>query len=362
MKEATASHLASAAALIGHEAITQRLLTDWNNHRLPHAYLFAGRRGIGKATLALNLAKFILSQSEKKEEGGGLFGDALPSTPPASLNISDPSVALRMNAGTHTGFLHIRPIYDEKKDRYKDEINVEQIRGITSLLALTAGEGAYKIVIIEPAELMNPNAANALLKWMEEPPVNTLFILVSHNPSRLLPTIRSRCRMVNFPPLDQHQCGAILAGLGIDITGRDMALLTEFAGGSAGILAELIESRADEAFHELLSVLAKAGTDSLTAYKFAESIAVSRRLSWENWGLVVSELVACYIKTLAGIAAPHSPAIAGLASRRGLDAWLRTRDQLQQLHRDTETLYLERKHVVMLMLEALSGSDVPLGA
>lgn len=362
MPKEAASPTASAAALIGHETVAQRLLADWNNNRLPHAYLFAGRRGIGKATLALKLAQFILSQSEKKVEAGGLFGDALPAAAPASLQIGGSAVTLRMNAGTHTGFLHIRPIYDEKKDRYKDEINVDQIRGITSLLALTAGEGEYKIVIIEPAELMNPNAANALLKWIEEPPANTLFILVSHNPSRLLPTIRSRCRMVNFPPLSQAQCSAILAGLGIDLAGRDMALLTQFAGGSAGILAELAESRADEVFHELLSVLSTSGANSLAAYKFAESIAVSRRLSWENWGLVVNEAIGYYIKTLAGIPVPDSPAVVALASRRSLDAWLRTRDQLQQLHRDTEILYLERKHVVMLMLEALSGGDLPLAA
>ncbi|MFO1242001.1 MAG: DNA polymerase III subunit delta' [Rickettsiales bacterium] len=347
--------------VLGHEAIEARLLADWNSGRMPHAYLFTGRRGIGKATLAYRFARFILNQSESRpQEDAGLFGNALPPAQPVALESNSQSPAsLRMQAGTHSGFMVLQPLYDEKKGRYKDEINVDQVRKIIGFNELTSGESSHKIILIDPAEAMNPAAANALLKWLEEPPSNTIFLLISHNPSRLLPTIKSRCRRVAFSPLSEQHCAQILAAKGVEIEGNP-GFLNILAAGSAGILSELAESQIEPIFYDLLHILGQEGTDSTAAYGFAE--ALPKQISWDNLYLLLVELLAMIIKSASGVAVPSAippdaaEVIRQIAGRLMVDAWIRQREQILALHRDTEQLYLDRKHVVMLILDALAGN------
>lgn len=350
--------------LLGHEPIEQRLLADWNSGRAPHAYLFTGRRGIGKTTMAYRLAQFILNQSEAPAEPAGLFGDALPAAVPDSLASNSHSpTSLRMQAGTHSGFMFLQPLYDEKKGKFKDEISVDQVRKITIFASQTAGEGNQKIILIEPAEAMNSAAANALLKWLEEPPSNTYFILVSHNPSRLLPTIRSRCRRLSFAPLTSSQCSQIMEQKGNAIT-SDAELLTYLAGGSAGILSEMMESQVENVFQELLDILVSGGSESVASYRFSESLP--KRISWENWYVLMSELMSLIIKDASGIPAPgwftasYPEAVPAISARLSVENWILCRDRLIALHRDTEQLYLDRKHVVMQMIDLLAGKTTTL--
>jgi len=171
--------------LFGHEGIAHFLGQMREEGRLHHALLFEGAQGIGKATLAFHLAWNILSDNAQ--------GFNAP-------DISS-SVWQKISRSVHPGLLHITRGFDPKTEKFRTAVTIEEIRRISRFLQQTVAGHGWRVVIIDAAEDMNRNAANALLKTLEEPPVRTVFVLVSHAAGRLLPTIRSRCQPLAFKPL-----------------------------------------------------------------------------------------------------------------------------------------------------------------
>ena len=166
--------------LVGHDEAEGALFDAYRQGRMHHAWLVCGEEGIGRATLAFRMARFILANPEP---------DRLADT--VSLDVPDEHpAAIKTAHGTHANILHIQRDWDDRSKRFKTVLSVESIRRIIPFLGTTAGEGDWRFVIIDPADDMNRNAANALLKALEEPPGQTLFFLVSRSPGRLLPTIR----------------------------------------------------------------------------------------------------------------------------------------------------------------------------
>jgi DNA polymerase-3 subunit delta' len=194
--------------LFGHETAEKTLLDSWNSGRMPHAWLIAGRRGIGKATLAYRVARFALSQGA--EQGGGLFGE----DPVVAGNLAvDPAhpVCRQINASGHPDMTTIERSINPTTKKLRGEIVVDDVKRLSSFLSLTTAAGEWRVVIVDAADEMNRNAANALLKGLEEPPANTLFLLLAHAPGRLLPTIRSRCRVLSLSPLPEATVVELLA-------------------------------------------------------------------------------------------------------------------------------------------------------
>jgi DNA polymerase III subunit delta' len=176
--------------LFGHSGAQQSLTAAFDRGRMHHAWLFSGREGIGKATLAYRLARYTLARREERDAKGG------------SLDIPSSSIAARQVAAlSHPGLLLIRRPYDAKNKRFTTAITVDEVRRIKSFLARTAEADAWRVVIVDQADELNINAANALLKSLEEPPPRALFLLISSEPGGLLPTIRSRCRALDLEPL-----------------------------------------------------------------------------------------------------------------------------------------------------------------
>ncbi|MGE4220885.1 MAG: DNA polymerase III subunit delta', partial [Alphaproteobacteria bacterium] len=194
------THPRRTAGLLGHEAAEATILQLWQANRLPHAVLLSGPRGIGKATLAYRIARFILANGVHAAQEPSLFGDIAP--PPDSLHIGeDDPVFARVASGGHADLLAIERSVNPDTGRPRRDIVVDDIRKVTGLIRHTAAEGGWRIVIVDSADDMNQNAANALLKMLEEPPPNVLFLLVNHAPGGLLPTIRSRCRRLALSAL-----------------------------------------------------------------------------------------------------------------------------------------------------------------
>jgi DNA polymerase-3 subunit delta' len=223
-----APHPRDTARLIGQETAEAAFLDAHAAGRLHHAWLLTGPRGVGKATLAWRIARFLLATPE---DGGGLFGSA-PETP-ATLDIApDHPVARRIHAGSEPRLFPLRRAWDEDKKRLKTVITVDEVRRMKSFLQLSSTDGGRRAVIVDPADEMNTAAANALLKMLEEPPHGVTFLLISHQPSRLLPTIRSRCRELRLTTLAPDDLTAAMAAAGAD-TGNGDALAA-LAGGSVG--------------------------------------------------------------------------------------------------------------------------------
>lgn len=194
---------AETSELLGHTAALQHFYDQMETGRLHHAYLVSGVEGIGKATFAFQCAKLLVSGGALYEpEPQGLFA----SEAPAALmpDMEHPAIH-RVVIGTHPDVMHIMPEEDKR------EITVEQVRAIKDFFAHTASESPWRVVIVDSADALNGNAANSLLKSLEEPPARGILFLVHHTPRPILPTIRSRCMAVTLAPLSETECQQVLA-------------------------------------------------------------------------------------------------------------------------------------------------------
>lgn len=190
-----ATHPRETGVLFGHADAEQTLLEAYRSGRIPHAWLIGGPQGIGKATLAYRMARFVLAHPDP----------ASPAVEDAkSLAVADDHPATRLITGeAHPDLLVLHRTVNEKTGKLYQDIVADEVRRIVPFFGSTAGEGGWRVVIVDAVEELNPSGANALLKLLEEPPARALLLLVSNAPGRLLPTIRSRCRVLTLRPLDQ---------------------------------------------------------------------------------------------------------------------------------------------------------------
>ncbi|MEL6452099.1 MAG: DNA polymerase III subunit delta' [Pseudomonadota bacterium] len=223
-----APHPRETRQLIGQEVAEATFLDAFVQGRLHHAWLMTGPRGVGKATLAWRIARFLLATPDPGPDD--MFGAPAPTT----LDISaEHPVARRIAAGADPGLKAVHRTENEKTKRLRDQIVIDDIRALSGFFQLSATDGGRRVVIIDAADDMNPNAANALLKMLEEPPARTTLLLICHQPSRLLPTIRSRCRTLRLGPLNATQMAHAMAQAGVD-PGVQGAALAELSAGSVG--------------------------------------------------------------------------------------------------------------------------------
>jgi len=208
-------HPREAARVIGQDEAVAEFVEAARSGRLHHAWLLTGPRGVGKASLAWAAARWLLAGTD---------------SPDLTVAPDDP-VARRIRALSEPRLALARRPWDEKAGRLRAEITVEEIRRLLAFFHMSAAEGGRRVAIIDAADELNPSAANALLKMLEEPPRDAVLFLVAHQPARLLPTIRSRCRLLRLAPLAPEAMAGILAGL--DAQG-DPARLAALSGGSVG--------------------------------------------------------------------------------------------------------------------------------
>ncbi len=219
-------HPRLTARLYGHGAADAMLAAALASGQMHHAWLITGPEGIGKATLAYRFARAALARPEDRD----LFGDTLDVG-------ADTPAARQVAALSHPGLCVIRRGYDQKAKRFAASISVDDVRRVRSFLSLSAEENGWRVVIVDSADEMNLNAANALLKSLEEPPRRTVFLIVSAAPGRLLATIRSRCRVLPLSALGAEDltsaASAALASDGKLLPSEaDSSKLRALAGGS----------------------------------------------------------------------------------------------------------------------------------
>lgn len=225
----------------GHGAVEQSLLRLYNSGKMPHALVFAGAEGIGKLTLAYRLTRFLMTREIIDPNQDALFGPE-PQPEAMSMEIApDHPVFRRIAAGGHSDFILVERKFDEEKGQHKASVEIDEIRKIAPFLRMTAAEGGWRVAIINDADTMTRNAQNSVLKILEEPPVNTLLILIAHRPGALIPTIRSRARVINFAPLDFEHFQTLLRKQGHSLSVSEMQALYTLSEASVGRALELVD-------------------------------------------------------------------------------------------------------------------------
>lgn len=213
--------------LFGHQDAREAFLKAFHSPRFPHAWIISGPFGIGKATFSFHMARYLLSG---RKDDNTSFSDT-------------DSLYRRCAVGSHGDLWTLQS--EEGK-----EIGVDEVRDLNASLNQTSAEGGWRVVIIDGADQLNRNAANALLKRLEEPPLKTVFFLTSALPGRLLPTIRSRCQVVALAPLQEEEVKQVLLSQGL--------ALSEFLGlsqGSPGRVMGLMEGEGTQLYTDLQSIL-----------------------------------------------------------------------------------------------------------
>lgn len=342
--------------LVGHGPAEQTLLRAHGSGRLPHAWLLSGPRGIGKATLAYRFARYVLAGGSS---GGGLF--AAQDLDESLALDPDHTVARRVAADGHRDLRTLERRPDPRTGRLRGKITVGEARGAGQFLHLTAAEGGWRVVIVDPIDELNRNAANALLKMLEEPPDKALLLLVSHAPGRLLPTIRSRCCNLALGPLAPETVDRLMARYAPDLPVEERVALARLGEGSIGRALDLAANGGLGLYRELMGLL-----ESLPSLDAAAANALGDRLGRGAEGAAfrtVSELLiwwlARLIRTRAGAAplpevVPGEGALMGrLMERHGLAYWLDLWEKTSRLLTSAEPANLDRKQVFITALLGL---------
>ncbi len=247
--------------IIGNQQIQKQIIELFIKKKLPQSLIFNGIQGIGKYTYAITLAKIILSYN-------------ITDIPSNIDNIFlNQDVCKSVDINSCSNLLIIKPHYDEKSKSYKDIITIEEIRKINDFLHLTSINNKYRIIIIDALDQLNINASNALLKIIEEPPKNTIFLLISHNINKILDTILSRCFILKFNKLNSDELNHLITLNNISLNEDNKKNYLQICNGSFAKFLFLVNDDKN-IYSSLINILNNKNTD-LEVYNFINNLKIS---------------------------------------------------------------------------------------
>jgi DNA polymerase-3 subunit delta' len=327
-------------ALFGHNEAERALLEAYKSGRIPHAWLIGGPPGIGKATLAFRLARFVMAHPDPRAA-------ETQKTDSLAIDPENP-VARRIAAQAQGDLLVLERSINEQTGKLYTVIRVDDVRRTASFFGSTAGEGGWRIAIVDAVDDLQREGANALLKVLEEPPKRSLLLLISHAPGRELPTIRSRCRRLLLRPLETEDVGPALA----EATGRnpseaDVRRAAEASEGSVGRALGLLDASALALRQRVLELFAQLpNPDPRALHALGEAIAGSDPRTLEAFmDLVNGWLSAQLVETSRGRA----------QMARVAETW----EKVNRAAREAEIYNLERKPLVFSVFGALAEAARP---
>ncbi len=349
-------HPRETATLFGQRAAETIMAQALATGRMHHAWLVAGRSGIGKATFGYRLARYVLAHPQ--ERGADSDGP---------LSTSEQSIASRqVRALSHPGLLVIRRTWDGKAKRFSATIPVDEVRRIKSFLAHATGPQAWRVVIVDRADELNLNAANALLKSLEEPPPRALFVLVSDEPGRLLSTIRSRCRRIDLAPLGaddlRSAAAAALATAGLDpLAEQQWPRLLALAKGSVGRLLTLAHTEGLAVFDEAVEQVALLPkVDWPRVHALADELTASgAEQRFEQFFQVFMDLLARLIRARAlSAGAPEELQLSErIIPADGLVTWAELWETVHARKVEAQVLNLDRKSLLLETFARLQAAS-----
>ncbi len=314
--------------------------------RMHHGWLIGGPKGIGKATFAYRAARFVLAHPR------GTAGEPLD-TPLAIA--ADHKVVRQVAARAHPNLLTLQRPWDDRNKRFKTDLPVDEVRRAIPFFGSTPGEAGWRVVIVDVADDMNDNSANALLKMLEEPPPQAIFLVLAHAPGRLLPTIRSRCRRLDLGPIPESAITAALAEnpSTAPFTADERRLAAVLSGGSLrGAILALQHGGAAIArdFQSLVAGL----PDYEVAAAHALADRVSARGADDAYEAFLDLAFGWLDRRVNGASEPDGAPVAAAALAAPLERWAEVWEKAQTSAADAEEYNLDRKQVVLSIFMTLA--------
>lgn len=291
--------------IAGQDKAIGQLLAAWTCGAMHHAWLLAGPRGVGKASFALAAAERLLAEAAGP-----------PVTAPGLDTPEEHPVGRLVAARSHPDFRLLERLVNDKTGNLARGISVHQVRELGELFAMTPALSPWRVVVIDSVDDLEPSAANALLKMLEEPPANCLFLLVSHVPGRLLPTIRSRCRRLDFQPLDDDAMTSVLTREPFELGASELARLLPLARGSVARALAYASLDLAPLEESALAILRDGDRDNARRSKLAQALGPK----------AAADRYAAFLDMAPAVIARAARDLDGPARRRALDAYARARE------------------------------------
>jgi len=291
--------------IVGQDKAIEQFASAWATRKLHHAWLLAGPKGVGKASFAHAAARRVLADA------------AGPPSELAGIASDDKHSMVRLiEAGSHPDMRWLRRVENEKTGNLARNISVDQIRGLGDLFDLSPAMSDWRVAVIDTIDDLEGSGANALLKMLEEPPPNSLFFLVSHAPGRLLPTIRSRCRRLDFQALGDDAMTSILEFEAPELSPGERRKIIPMSFGSAGrapAFAELSLAKLEDA---ALAILRRGDPTNARRSDLAQELG--KRGAAERY--------AAFLDLAPSLIAREARALDGPRRERALDAYAKVRE------------------------------------
>jgi DNA polymerase-3 subunit delta' len=290
--------------IVGQDRAVEQFASAWGTRKLHHAWLLAGPKGVGKASFAKAAARRVLADAAGP-----------PVELPGLETDGDHPIVKLVEAGSHPDMRWLERLVNEKTGNLARNISVDQVRELGDFMSLTAALSPWRVAVIDTVDQLEPSAANALLKILEEPPANTLFFLVSHAPGRLLPTIRSRCRRLDFAALDDDAMTSIL-GTNTDLSAAERNKVIAMSFGSAGRALAFAELGLAKLEEQALGILRQG--DPTNARRSELASELGKKASAERY--------AAFLDLAPSLIAREARRLDGGARERALDAYAKARE------------------------------------
>jgi DNA polymerase-3 subunit delta' len=291
--------------IVGQDRAVEQFASAWATRKLHHAWLLAGPKGVGKAAFAYAAARRVLAEA------------AGPAVDLPSLDTLDDHPMVRLvDAGSHPDMRWLQRLVNEKTGNLARSMSVDQVRSLAELFGLSPAMSLWRVVVIDTVDELEPSGANALLKMLEEPPANCIFFLVSHAPGRLLPTIRSRCRRLDFQALDDDAMTSVLAANAPDLGGAERDRIIAMSFGSAGRALAFAELGLAKLEESALAILRQGDPSNARRSDLASELGKK----------AAAERYAAFLDLAPSLIAREARQLDGSRRERALDAYARARE------------------------------------
>jgi DNA polymerase III subunit delta' len=338
-------------AVYGHAGAEAAAIDAIASNRMHHGWLITGEEGIGKATFAYRFARFLLAQQEETLPQGV-----------TGLDTDDDRVARQVANLSHPGLFVVRRAWDTSGKKFRQSIAVDEVRGLRHFLQRTSVT-PWRAVVVDSADDLNPNSANAILKSLEEPPQRTVFLILSNAPGRLLPTIRSRCRLLKLEPLGSDDLARAVSdaceAAGHELPDAEkMRALTELARGSPRRALQLLEGDALAIAEVLMRVLASLPALDLTLLHKLVGLTGNRETEAYTTAFnLLEETLASLARDAAlaetGARFPQLRSLRSLMTPDSLADWAELWETIREARGEAERLNLDKAALMLTVFDRI---------